>query len=322
MTSIDTRIQMLNLRAPDEATGQRISTLVEEAIRMAALDADIPASVFVVRQLDLSSLPRAAPPAVLAHAIDVAVERVVANAVAAEDPGASAAPMVYFKNDNSVVLALAQRIASNRPSAEWFWPAVVKDWPPSAPVERAIPLLVERALATSGGVVTLARVVEMLAATGVIDKLLERLSPSDGRALLRAIGWTEAMVSGAAHEPERAAAQTVHVAQHSEPLVERWIGRWGGDARDPRALWLGAMLLVADRPERATNPELPASVKVWLAAVLEQSREAGGDDVRDNAAARAMHREDLIADARAWLQSHPRSPVDSLFGGAPRNSGR
>src|SRR3569833_3840349 len=140
MTSIDTRIQMLNLRAPDEATGQRISTLVEEAIRMAALDADIPVCVFVVCQLDLSSLPRAAPPAVLAHAIDVAVERVVANAVAAEDPGASAAPMVCFKNDNSVVLALAQRIASNRPSAEWFWPADGKDWPPRAPDAREIQL--------------------------------------------------------------------------------------------------------------------------------------------------------------------------------------
>jgi hypothetical protein len=337
MTSIDTRVQLLNVRAPDEATAQRIGTLIEETIRMAAVDLDIQGQVLVVRQLDLSVLPRAAPPAAVAHAVEAAVQRVVANAVSGDEPAAATAPMVYFKNDSSVVLALAQRVASNRSSAEWFWPSVVKGWTPNAPLDRAISLLIERALGTSGGVVTLARVVETLASTGVIDRLLENLSPSDGRALLRAIGWTGTMMSG--HDPETPHAPMhaephaelharPHSEAHSEPhaaevpahaqrLVQRWIARWGDDARDPRALWLGAMVLVADRPGRAATAELPESVRAWLTMVMEQSREAGGEGPQDGAAARALQRDELIADARAWLQSHPRSPLDSLFGGGP-----
>jgi hypothetical protein len=337
MNPIDTRVQMLALRAPDEATAQRISALVEEAIRMTAANADIPGSVFVVRQLDLSAIPRAASPAVLSHAVDVVVERVVANAVSADDPNAATAPMVYFKDDSSIVVALAQRVATNRPATEWFWPSVVKDWTPATPVDRAISLLIDRALSTSGGVVTLARVVEVLASTGMVDKLLERLTPSDGRALLAAIGWTESMVAGVDHEtahvapraegrpesrpesrvPSRGTPVPERVPAHGERLVQRWVARWGGDSRDPRAVWLGAMLLVADRPGRATSGELPESVRVWLASVIEQARDTNGDEHRQDAAAQSVRREDLIADARAWLQTNPRSPLDSLFGGGP-----
>ena len=317
MISIDGRVQTLNMQAPDDATWQRVATLVEEAIRSAALDAELPGRVFVVRELDVGNIARAASPQSLALAIEGAVERVTSQAVSGDDPAAAVAPMIYFKDDASVVLSLAQRVASNKPATEWFWPSIVKGWTPNTPAERAIPLLIERAVSTSGGVVTLAQVVDVLASTGVLDKLLERLSPQDGRALLKTIGWTEAMVrtAGAGDSSENAPPPQLPV--RAQGLVQRWVAQWNGDARDPRALWLGAMLLVADRPGRATSEELPELVRRWLAAVVEQSQgkvdDPGGNDV----AAQAVRRDDLIADARAWLQSHPRSPLDSLFGGGP-----
>jgi hypothetical protein len=342
LTSIDGRVQTLNMRAPDEATAQRVAALVEELIRMAAIDAEIPGGVLVVRQLDIGAIPNAAPlvnlPPSIAATVRAVVERVAANAVSGDHPAAATAPMVYFKDDSSVVLALAQRVAANRPTTEWFWPSLVKGWTPNTPVDRAITLLIERAMSTSGGVVTLARVVETLASTGVLDTLLQRLTPADGRALLRNIGWTEGMVIGQhAAIGERAVGgegslrdplplhlpmpEAVHVPAHvpvrSQNLAQRWVSEWGGDTRDPRALWLGAMLLVADGPARSKDVRLPDVVRAWLVSVLEQSRAAADQDVGGNAAAVGSHRDDLIADARAWLQSHPRSPLDSLFGGGP-----
>src|SRR5262249_51128795 len=151
-----------------------------------------------------------------------------------DDPAATVAPMIYFEHDTDVVLTLARRVATNKPATEWFWPSVVKGWTPSAPTERAITLLIERAVSTSGGVVTLAHVVDTLASTGVLDKLLERLSESDGRALLETIGWKEAAPSDHREPPANPIAERLPV--RSESLVQRWVERWGGDVRDPRAL--------------------------------------------------------------------------------------
>jgi hypothetical protein len=276
-----------------------------------------------VRQLDLDAMipttMAASAPATLRQVVETVVQRMASQAVSADDPAAPVAPMVYFKDDASVVLSLAQRVASNKPTTEWFWPSVVNGWTPNAPVERAIPLLVERAMTTSGGVVTLAQVVQTLASTGALDKLLERLSPADGRALLETIGWTEAMVGDRSVTTTPAATVTFpRMPARALDLVQRWVDKWGGDVRDPRAVWLGAMLLVADQPSRSTNAELPAVVKAWLASVVEAAQDGGGGEGGENGAAtQAMRREDLIADARAWLQSNPRTPVDSLFGGGP-----
>src|SRR4051812_33577026 len=305
------------MRAPDDATWQRVAELVEEVIRTAALDAELPGRLFVVRQLDIGTIARSPSPQILALAIQTAVQRVIAQAVSGENSAASTAPMIYFKDDTSAVLSLAQRVASNKPTTEWFWPSVVKSWTPSLPAERAIPLLIERAVATSGGVVTLAQVVDTLASTGVLDKLLERLSPPEGRALLETIGWTEAMVGSARTSDVDANALVPQMPARSQHLVQRWVTQWNSDARDPRAVWLGAMLLVADRPGRATSAELPELVRRWLAAVVGKSQANAVDAVENDVAAQAVRRDDLIADARAWLQSHPRSPLDSLFGGGP-----
>ena len=323
MPTIVGRVQTLNMRAPDEATAQRVLALIEEAIRTATLAGEMPGRVVVIRQLDVGTIPQAASPANLALAVQAAVQHVASNAVSGDDPAAATAPMIYFKDDATVVLSLAQRVANAQPTTEWFWPSVVKDWTPNAPIDRAIPLLIERAMATSAGVVTVAQVVETLASTGVLEKLLARLSESDGRALLKAIGWTEAMVN--ARGADAGLLAPPRMPAHSQTFVQRWVDRWGGDVSDPRALWLGAMLLVADLPARSTNAQLPDVVRVWLASVVAQSLADAGDDARTGAATQAMRRDDLIADTHSWLQLHPPSSTDALYGAwslvplAPRN---
>jgi hypothetical protein len=317
VTSIDGRISLPIVRGIDEASTQRLATLFQEAVRSASLDGLIPGKVVVVKQVDLSGLIPAPTPSNLPQIVETVVQRMVATAASAEDPAAATAQMVYFKDDSAVIQSLAQRVASNKPTTEWFWPSVVKGWTPNTPVDRAIPLLIERAVTSSGGIVTLAQVVETLASTGVLDKLLERLSPSDGRALLKAVGWTEAMVHDAPHNTDLESLAP-QVPSRAQTLVQRWVGKWGGDVRDPRALWLGAMVLVADRPGRAATAQLPDVVKVWLASVVEQASTATtSESARAAVAMQGLPQEDLIADARVWLQSHPRSPLDSLFGGGP-----
>lgn len=336
---------MVNLRAPDEATAQRVSSLIEEAVRTAMIDGDMPGRVVVIRDLDLAAIPAPATPARIASLVDAAVARIATDAVHGNDPAAAMTPVIYFENEAAVVVSLAQRVAANKPATEWFWPSVVKGWTPNMPAERAIPLLIERAMATSSGVPTLARVVDLLASTGVLDKLLERLSPSDGRALLEAIGWTEEMTAAVAHDTHSPASTLADAPEptpfrhpppptsptalssddtrppqmpaRSESLVQRWIARWSGDEHDPRGVWLGAMLLVADQPERSKSAQLPEIVRMWLASVVEQTRAEMDAEARGGVSAQLPRRDDLIADARAWWQSHPRSPVDSLFGGGP-----
>ncbi len=309
MTTIAGRVQTLNMRAPDEATAQRVMALIEGAIRTATIAGGMPGRVVVIRQLDVGTILQAASPASIALAVETAIQRVVSNAVSGDDPAAATAPMIYFKDDATVILSLSERVANGKPTTEWFWPSLVKGWTPNTPTDRAIALLIEQAMATSAGVVTLAQVVATLASTGVLDKLLARLSESDGLALLKAIGWTVAMVNARAD----AGAPAPQMPASSQVLVQQWVHRWGGDVRDPRALWLGAMLLVADRPARSTNVQLPDLVRVWLASVAGQSQADADDDLRTSAATQAMRRDDLIADTRAWLQLHQRSPVDSLF---------
>lgn len=307
------------VRGIDEASTQRLATLFQEAVRSASLDGLIPGKVVVVKQVDLSGLIPSPTPSNLPQVVETVVQRMVATATSAEDPAAATAQMVYFKDDSAVIQSLAQRVASSKPTTEWFWPSVVKGWTPNTPVDRAIPLLIERAVTSSGGIVTLAQVVETFASTGVLDKLLERLSPSDGRALLKAIGWTESMVHG--DTPHNADLESLapQVPSHAQTLVQRWVGKWGGDVRDPRALWLGAMVLVADRSGRAATAQLPDVVKVWLASVVERASTATtSGSARSAIVMQGLPQEDLIADARAWLQSHPRSPLDSLLGGAPQ----
>jgi hypothetical protein len=318
MTAIDGRVQLPGLPASDEAMAERLLALVDDALQALATSNELPGRVVVVRQPDVSTIARPVSPARMAQIVQAEVERVVSQAVRADAPAAASAPMVYFRDEADVVRTLAQRMATNRPTTDWFWPSVVEGWTPSAPPERAITLLMERALATPVPVATLAHVVDTLASTGALDTVLERFTESDGRTWLKAIRWPEAEAVAVA-VPERADGRpsTLAMTTRSEDLVRRWVERWGGGVRDSRAVWLGAMLVVADRPERGTDPRLPQAVRVWLESVVTQGRSTGGEDGTDGATIRTGQRESLMADARAWLQSNPRSPLDSLFGGGP-----
>ena len=68
MPPIDTRIQLVHLRAQGEAaattapTTQRITQLLHEAIRSAALEVALPGKVFVVRELDAGTIARLPTP--------------------------------------------------------------------------------------------------------------------------------------------------------------------------------------------------------------------------------------------------------------------
>jgi hypothetical protein len=314
MTAIDGRTQLLGPLGSDEAMAERLMAIVDDALRALTTSNELPGRVVVVRQTSIDTIPQTVPPARVAQIVRTEVERMVSSAVRGDHPAAASAPMVYFKDQMEIVRTLAQRVATNKPTPEWFWPSVVKGWTPSAPPERAIPLLMERALATPAPVVTLAHVVETLARTGALDTVLERLSEPEGRAWLKAIGWPEA---AGMREHADGPAFAPAVVTRSERFVQRWVERWGGDGRDARAVWLGAMLLVADRPERAADPRLPEAVRVWLESAVARGRSNAGDAGDESALTRTTQRGELLVDARGWLQSNPRSPLDSLFGGGP-----
>src|ERR1044071_3165353 len=113
MNTIDGRLQLLNLAAPDEATVQRVTALLEDVMRTLTASSEVPGRVVVIRQLDVDAVPPAATPEAAARIVERAVQRILPNAAHGDAPAAATAPIVYFAHEAEAVVALARRVATN-----------------------------------------------------------------------------------------------------------------------------------------------------------------------------------------------------------------
>ena len=131
MAVAERRVARLHLRASSEALARSGAARIEDALRTASLP-DAGARLWLVRRLDLGRVPADAGSARLAHALERAFAAARAGAVYALEPGAAAAPVVWFRSGFEAHVALSRRLLGGPPPLEWFWPRAVRGWRPGA----------------------------------------------------------------------------------------------------------------------------------------------------------------------------------------------
>jgi len=319
MTAVDRRVRTLRVRASSDERARHAAVLLEDALRTATIAGTSGARIVLVRRLDVGTLPGMVAATPIMLAVEAALRQLATAAVHGDAAFAAKAPAVYFRDEADALVAFARRLARGRVSPEWFWPLVVRGWSSAQSPERAAALVLDRAFASTAGVSTAAHVVAALAANDAIALLLTPLTEHRGVALLAASGWG-GMNDAALRSPTPPALVPQMPAQTRE-LISQWMERWGGPA-DPRAAWLAAMLLVADRPARATSRALPEIVHALLsslvvrrptstehAATIRNSTEGSKDETPGDAS---------IAFAEKWWDRQRTSGVNSVSGGAPQ----
>ncbi|HEY4241155.1 MAG TPA: hypothetical protein VGM88_15135 [Kofleriaceae bacterium] len=234
----DARVARLTLRAPDEALVRRGAILVEDAMRIATLEAAGERRLLIVKHFDLGEIAADAAPHTIALQIEQRLAGVRLSAVPATSPTAVAAAAVWFADEPTAIAELVRRIVGGPQPSEWFWKHVAAN-AVALPANAAIAQCVRAALALPQGVLALARVVEAIedAREGAF---LGELSESDGAGLL-------AMMFGGPIEPARGAAMSVSLGGLGTAWVARlarWTARWG---RGARARWLATLAVIASR---------------------------------------------------------------------------
>ena len=268
MTMVERRVRTLRVRAPDEDRARHLGVVVEDALRTATLPGTSGGRLVCIRRLDLRCVPAGAAPATVALAVEATVHRIAASAVHGDRPDADGASVVYFDDDAQPLLAMARRVAQGHDMSEWFWPIVLRGWSPVASPEATISMLLDRAFDTSAGVVTAARLIATLAQLDALDLVLGPLTESRATSLI--------VASGLAGLNPRATSQLEIVLQptpNAANVLSQWLARWGGRPSDPRAIWLAAMLVIAERPTRAATSALEGIVGALLTAVAGRLRE-------------------------------------------------
>lgn len=311
MTTADRRVRALRVRAPNEDQARRAAIVAEDALRTATFPGDAGGRVVFIRRLDVGVIPRGSPPSSVALAMEAAVQRMAADAVHAEAPGARDAVMVYFRDESEPIVALSRAIADGRRADGWFWPLAVRGWSPAASPAESARLLVQRALETPAGGVAVAHVIATLLETERGESMVGAMNEADARSLLTAVGCRDAV--GRDLTPA-----AVVVRDDVRRAVERAIARANGQVDDPRVLLVAASMVIAERPARAASPLLGAIVSGVLRAV-----ESAGEERRDgssgvSASEWRASRGGMVATAVDGLQRSGGRDVDSRTGGAPQ----
>src|SRR5687768_17214130 len=249
----DRRVGRLRLKAADESQARRGAIILEDAFRTATLPCGEAGRLLVVRTLALGRFRSGQSPTGVALLIERRVNEVRAQAVHALDPRADSRPAVYFHDEVERYVLLASRLARGGDASAWFWPAAVPGWKRSLPRDESLRGLLVAAARTRAGASASAALLGELLARGGVESLLGSLRRTDGVELLRACGW-----AAPSREQTRAAAEeeAARPVTRRDALLARWADEWGHD--DERTLWLGATLLIAEKPARLLDARLTA----------------------------------------------------------------
>lgn len=262
------RVRAVRLRAPSADLIRHGALLLEDALHTASLPETDPGRVLIVRSLAVGRIARGQSPSALALRIEERVRGLVASAIYAADPAARESAAVFFRDDVEPTVLLARRIAGRADTSDWFWPLALPGWNPGLERGAALRGLLHGLAARPGGAVAVATLIEDLGQRRLLDEVLSQLREPDGPDLLRQAGWSRPPGSRLAHRPPTLPGAGLLAPWRD--IVARWIDRWGAD--DARSVWLVAMILVAARPGRAADPDLPARSTDLVAALAASIR--------------------------------------------------
>jgi hypothetical protein len=277
------RVRRVRLAAPHPELVRRGAVLLEDALHTASIPGGSGGRLVLVRRLDVGRISPHAPPSTLALAIEARLREVELTAVHADDPAASTASAVWFRDAAEAYALLAVRLATGRAADAWFWPSAVPGWRSGMDADDGIRLAMRAAAESVQGAAAVAEVLRLAASRGAVDRIVSATLTAYAAAVLRSLGWTAAVsVDGDAAGP---------VPPAWGGLLRRWIGTWGAD--DVRSAWLAATVLIAERPARAADRTLPMRAAALIRAVdlatLSAKQDRQPDATHD--ALRNPHRE-------------------------------
>lgn len=249
---MDCRIRKLTVRGSRLAVGSRIVLGVENALRTASFPGIPPNALVIVRSLRLR-LPEG-PLGFLATAqqLDETGRLLAAQAVAATSPEAARSPVVWFQDALEPMAFLALQLARGRVPREWFWKGAVPDWNGGYGTHE-LPRLMKTAGRCSLPQAAMGRVLAVLLAAHRLECLLDALSIEDGRELLGLFGFQDPpeLQSLQFSKGSTLAGFLMGLDESLRQCIQSRIGRWG--VRDPRTLWLLALLLWLRHPSHRKN---------------------------------------------------------------------
>lgn len=224
--------------------------------------------LIIVRRLDLGGISARASATEWSSRLEGKFRDARPIAVRFDEPAAASAESVFFPDRHEPWLILAERTATSRPCAEWYWRAALPGWRAELPPDETLRLCFAT-LAAAGGLPLTVRLGIRLHARGGLTTLLRSLRPGDVARIGPPFQFAEADEVMAEIPPDDIPAGLVSVLSADETAL---VADWGGD--DRRCRWLAAVHLVriggtaaALAPQAvATELAIRVLVRAWIGA--------------------------------------------------------
>jgi len=263
------RIRKLHLKAQNAAQARRAAILVEDAFQTASLPR-AGQRLLVVRSLPLGLIQNHKSSATIALIIEQRLRLFCETAVYAEDPNAPYSPAVYFNDETEPYILLALRAARGQSTSAWFWPLAIPDFRPATPINEMLRVLLRKSSETDAKGSAVIAIVRALIEHGVAEKLVYSLRWQDGPDLLQAIDCCEPEISSSLVKAQATGPVQLEIPARWSDALYNCVKAWGAD--DARSVWLAAVLLIADKPARASVPGLSVRAQQLIISVARQKQ--------------------------------------------------
>lgn len=307
------RIHVLRLRASSEPSLTAARILVQDAVHTASLPSG--PRLYVFRRLSLGSIHLGGSAATVALHIEDQLRQLTATAIYADRPGAAQHNAVYFADDAEPSQLLAVRVVMRQPVDAWFWPLAVPGFSPDLSSADALRQALWAAERSSASVAAVIQLVRSLAEHGLVDVLLDTLTPQDAYQLSpRLAALPPAAGRGSASGP-RLRLPPPSGALHA--LLRQRCRRWS--AEDSRLRWFAAVTLLHDSPGLYEPMQLSLRVQQCLQDLLQP---AAVDHPHAPAVQPAIGPTWAVSPRRAELRTDAARQAQPVHIGPPTLAGR
>lgn len=182
----DRRIRKLSLKVSDSAHVYGAANRIEEAFRLVSLPGENEGRHYYFRSLNLGKIRRDENVTLLTLRLEREFQRLMAQAVHAEDPRAPASSAVYFQSTIEPLRYALRRIARNLPLDAWFLRSAVPDFQLPDSRAEAVQSLLQTSAQNAAGPVNTVHLLAELVAHGELEQLLPLLSVETAEEFLAA----------------------------------------------------------------------------------------------------------------------------------------
>lgn len=169
------RIHKLSLKVSDSADVYGAASRIEEAFRLVSLPGENEGRHYYFRSLNLGKFRKGEDVTLLTLRLQREFQRLMSQAVHAEDPRAPVSSAVYFQSSIEPLRYALSRIARGLPLDAWFLRSAVPDFQLPGSSAEAVKSLLESSAQSSTGQINTAHLLAELLAHGELEPLLPLL---------------------------------------------------------------------------------------------------------------------------------------------------